>query len=208
MKKAEVAVATTDGKAYFNLVNELKRRGIHYTSLKPTDPIPFTVRAVITTPAEASSIRHGKVITYTSKEDAEKAVERALQNLETSKPPTIIVGVDVGKTSGLAILADGEILHMGNYTTKEDIINAIEKATHSLRPSNVIVKLGKSGYRMTTDGCYLDGTEELRRELIKRMDCKVKVMLVDERGTTALAKRLKVKRKERDVTSALEIAFR
>lgn len=211
-EKVEVAVATADGKAYFNLVEELKRRKIRYISLKPTDPIPLKIRMVITTPEETPSIRHGKVIAYSSIENAEKAVDQALKTLQRRETTQVLtVGVDVGKTSGLAILADGDLLHTGNYTTPEGPIDAIEETVHNLKPKEVIIKLGRSGYRHRVDaasGRYLDWTEELRKNLSKRLGDTVKVILVDERDTTTLAKRLKVKRGERDKTSALEIALR
>ncbi len=212
MEKVEVAVATADGKAYFNLVEELKRRGVCYLSLRPSDSIPLKVRTVITTPEEAPSIRHGNMIVYSSVEDAGRAVDKALQILKRREnPQTLTIGVDVGKTSGLVILADGDPLHTGNYTAPEGIVAAIEEAIHNLKPRKVVVKLGRSGYRRrvgASRGRFLDGTEELRRSILRRLGENVKVVIVDERDTTTFAKRLKVKRGERDITSALEIALR
>jgi len=210
-ERVEVAVATANGKAYYNLVEELKRRRIRYLSLKPTDPIPLQVTAVLTTPHEAPSIKHERVITYSPNQDAGEAVEQALRVEPREKPQTLTAGVDIGKTSGLVILVDGYLRQTGNYTTPEGVVDAIEEAVRRLRPREVTVKLGRSGYRRRVNSAkdsYLDVTEEMRNTLLKRLGDDARVILVDENGTTARAKRLKIKRGERDMTSALDIALR
>ena len=44
--KAKVAVATVSGKAYYLIVNELKKANVPFISLTPHEPIPLEIKAV------------------------------------------------------------------------------------------------------------------------------------------------------------------
>jgi hypothetical protein len=54
--RARVAVATVQGKVYFFVVNELKRRNISFVSLVPGEPVRIEIKAVITTKEESPLI--------------------------------------------------------------------------------------------------------------------------------------------------------
>ena len=62
--KAEVAVATVQGKTYFLMVNQLKERSIHFISLVPGETVPTEIKVVITTEKEKHRISHEKILVY------------------------------------------------------------------------------------------------------------------------------------------------
>ena len=74
--KKKVAVATVSGKAYYFIVNELKRRGVPFVSILPTDPVPVWVHVVITTKEERAGMKHKNVLEYKD-EDLAKVVDEA-----------------------------------------------------------------------------------------------------------------------------------
>ena len=69
--RAKVAVATVQGKAYFLVVNELRRRNIPFLSLIPGQPVPAEVRVVITTEQEKHLINHEKILIYNPESEPE-----------------------------------------------------------------------------------------------------------------------------------------
>ncbi len=58
--KAEIAVATISGKAYYLIVSELKKKNIPFLSLTPDESIPTEIKVVITTEKEKRLINHKK----------------------------------------------------------------------------------------------------------------------------------------------------
>ena len=109
--RAKVAVATVKGKAYFLIVDELKRRNIPFISLIPGQPVPVEVKAAITTEEEKHMVNHERVIVFNVEGDQEvlgSQVARALQGIENYQ--SVVVGVDPGDVIGVAVVADGAVV--------------------------------------------------------------------------------------------------
>ena len=56
--RAKIALATVSGKACYKMVGGLKRRGLPFLSLKPTDTVPLDVKVVIITRREHRMVTH------------------------------------------------------------------------------------------------------------------------------------------------------
>jgi uncharacterized protein YuzE len=100
--RAKVAVATIQGKAYYLIVNELKRRQIPFVSLIPGDSVSAEIRAVITTKQEKRFILHPKTVTYDPETDPEilgAEIVRILRGREIYE--NIVIGVDPGDVFGV-----------------------------------------------------------------------------------------------------------
>jgi hypothetical protein len=69
--KPRIAVSALNGKAYFMIVSELKRRNIPFLSLSPGELVPAEVRVVVTAQTEKQKIIHGKILVYDLKMDPE-----------------------------------------------------------------------------------------------------------------------------------------
>ena len=80
--KAEVAVATVSGKAYFLIVNKLKERNIAFISLIPGEPVPTEVKVVITTYQEKHRINYEKILVYDGKTDSDTVANEVMKILQ------------------------------------------------------------------------------------------------------------------------------
>ena len=61
---AKIALATASGKAYYELVRELKQRKIPFVSLMPGDNVSFNIKAVITTQGERHLVNHPHILVF------------------------------------------------------------------------------------------------------------------------------------------------
>ncbi|MCD6469679.1 hypothetical protein J7L29_02640 [Candidatus Bathyarchaeota archaeon] len=196
-KRAQIAVATVSGKAYYKLVNELKNRNILFLSLVPGDPIPPWIKVVITTEKERSLIEHDRVLTYDAEADPSSVVGEALR-ISMSKEiyEELVIGIDPGKTFGVAVLADGRILKTSEGLTMEKTIEMVLDELRNNPSKNKIIRVGR-------------GVPEIAEKIVKRLERvlpkKVSIEMVDEGGTSTL-KNAGSKRKLSDSEAAVRIA--
>ena len=200
--KANVAVATVSGKAYYLITNELRKRNLPFLSLVPYEPVPVEVKVVITTEKEKHLINHEKILVYTEGEDPEIMISAALQIIHGKKCyERIVIGVDPGKIIGLAVLADGKVIETENcFSVKETLekINNILKNVNTSATS-VSVKIG-------------DGEPTCKEELLLGLDSILPLDIVlesvGEAGTSRFSYEGKHRRGPRDMVSAIKIAGR
>jgi hypothetical protein len=199
--RARVAVATVQGKAYFFIVNELKRRNIPFISLIPDAPVPIEIKAVITTAQEKHLVNYEKVLVYNSQSDPEvlgSEVVKVLQGKEAYEK--LVIGVDPGVAFGVAAIADGAIVETENcFSVKEvtDKINSILK-TVNVSETAVSVKIG-SGVPVY---------KELLETLDEDLPLQVKLEIVSEAGTNHYTRHDSHGRELRHIISAVRIAGR
>jgi len=198
---AQIAVATLSGRVYYAVVNELKKRGVPFLSLKPSDPIPVYVKVIVTTIAEKSKIKHRHILTCDATKDVEKIVDKALQIMSGKTVyRRVVIGIDPGKTFGVAVLGDERVLKMLSYSTVRETVNSASEVLEDLRAAKRIVRVG-------------DGAGPYRRSLIqalsKRLPKEVTLETVSEKETTRIAKESVSRRKALlDAASAIGIASR
>ncbi|MEM2946834.1 MAG: hypothetical protein QXN96_01180 [Candidatus Bathyarchaeia archaeon] len=201
--KAKVAVATVSGKAYYLIVNELKRSNVPFISITPYEPVPLEIKVVITTEMERSHINHENILVFKDGMDLQALVNRTLQHIEGKDSyEQIIIGVDPGEVLGLAVLADGKVIRTGNCFSINEALNEIENIISSLkdiRASMVAVKIG-------------DGIPEYKERLLKALDKRlpsgIVLESVSEAGTDRYISDSKHRRGLRDIVSAIKIARR
>lgn len=195
--RARIAVATVLGRAYYKIVNELKSRDIPFLSLIPGESIPPSIKVVITTENEASLIDHPRVLIYDVETDPSRVVDEALRIImDKSLYEELIIGVDPGKTFGIAILADGKILRRERGLSMERAI-ALILSELGRNPSRIRkVRIGR-------------GVPDLAEEIVRRLKGSlpegVAIEIVDEGGTSTI-KDKGFKRKLSDADSAARIA--
>lgn len=200
--KEKIAVATVQGKAYYLIVSELKKRNLPFLSVIPGQVIPAEVKAVITTKEEQHQVNHEKVLVLEDVEP-EALVNMALQIIDgKSHYEKIVIGVDPGEVFGLAVLADGKVIETGNCfsieeTTKKigDILRNLEKNPATLTS----VKIGDG-----VQACK----EKLLRVLDKALPSNVILESVSEAGTDRYLNENEHRRGLRDIVSAIRIAGR
>jgi hypothetical protein len=198
--KAKIAVATVSGKAYYLLVSELKKRGMNFLSLIPNESVPLDIEVVITTVAEQHLIHHPGILVYEDKTDPATVVDEAVRIIGGKKHyETIVVGVDPGKTFGLAVSSDGNVLETITCSAMDDTVNAILDVLGKLRSANRVVRVGSGAPSITT---------ELLSLLDGLLPEDVVIEIVNEAGTSRFVGENLHKRGLRDAFSAVKIAER
>lgn len=201
--KAKVAVATVSGKAYYLIVNELKKRNIPFMSLLPQDPIPTEVKVVITTKEEQHQISHDKILTYENGAEPEALITEAMRIIQGKESyEKIVIGVDPGEVFGLAVLADGKVIDTENCFSIEETLNKIKNVIKSFEKVNVNslhIKIG-------------DGVPKHKESLLHILDDALPKSIilesVSEVGTNRHLNNAQHRRGVRDIVSAIKIAGR
>ncbi len=198
--EAKIAVATVSGKAYYFLVNELKARGINFLSLTPYESIPLTVQVVITTEKERGLIKHPEVLIYQEESSLAAIIDEAAKLIRGKKAfETISVGVDPGKTFGIAVLSDGDVLETLTCTSLEETANVAAGIFNKHQAAVKVVKVGNLAPSYTT---------ELLPLLDETLPADITIEVVREAGTSRLGSQTVHKRRLRHVMAAVKIAER
>ena len=197
--KKKVAVATVSGKAYYFIVNELKRRGVPFVSILPTDPVPVWVHVVITTKEERAGMKHKNVLEYKD-EDLAKVVDEAVRLTRGREAyQRLVVGVDPGQNFGVAVLGDGAVIETRNCSNIEDAVDATNHALERNPATHKIVRIGNGALKLL---------EELQRRLDDVLSLNIVIESVSEEGTSKPMGQTSNRRGRRDIFSAIKIGRR
>lgn len=174
--RTKIAVATVSGRAYYRLVKELKERGLVFLSLVPGETIPSTIKVVVTTEEEKPLIEHPNVVIFHEKDDPKMAIDEA-HRLASDKESyqEVSIGVDPGKTFGIAILCDGNVSTTEDGLTLEQTIDTILTALRNNPANSYTVRIG---------GGVPELAEELEKRIRKGLPDEVGVEVVSEKGTS------------------------
>ncbi|MEF8806846.1 hypothetical protein [Natronomonas sp.] len=158
-----IVVATENFEVYHGVVDELRDRGVRFTTIEPGDPVPEAVRVAIVGPED----EHPNIDTVRADpENPRRAVDEALAILRGSDGRTV-VGIDPGDRPGIAVLSGETVVaafQVPADETAEIVAREIEEAADPL------VRIG--------DGARLAGAK-----IIEAIE-DAPVELVDETGTT------------------------
>ena len=201
--KARIAVATVSGRAYYIIVNELRRRNVSFVSLTPQEPIPIEIKVVITTEKEKEAVNHERILIYKPDTEISALVNEALQIVQGKETfEKAIIGVDPGEVFGLAVLADGRVVETDNCHSIKDTISRIKTIVHGLENTpvaSILVRIGNG---------VPDCEEKLFRALDRSLPGRVMLESVREEGTDSCLNEAKHRRGLRDIVSAIQIAGR
>lgn len=198
--EAEIAVATVSGKAYYELVNELKGREVPFLSLIPREPVPIGIKVVITTEKERHLITHPNVLIFNDETNPSAVVNEAIRVIQRKKSyEQVVVGVDPGKTFGLAILGDGNVLETVTCSSLEETLNTILKMLDTTPAITNVVKIG-------------NGVPAYTKQLLSLLDEalpeETAMEIVSEAGTSRFEREATHRREAKDVMSAIKISKR
>ncbi len=198
--KAKIAVATVNGRAYYQLVTELNRKRLPFLSLKPWDPIPLHIKVVLTTEEESHQVSHPQILIFEQHSNPETVVDEAILIVQGKQAyEKVIVGVDPGKTYGIAILGDNKVLAT---LTSSNIEEASHLIVDSLKRFPAEVKVVRVGNGPP------EYTQTLLNSLDKDLPEETLVEIVSEAGTSRLTNKSVNRRMLRDAVSAIKIAGR
>ena len=198
--KAKIALATVSGRAYYKMVNELKRKGLPFLSLKPWDPIPLDIKVVITTKEERHLVAHPNVLIFEYESNPTSVIDEAVLGVQGKRSyEKVVVGVDPGKTYGVAVLGDDNVLETLNCSGSKEAVNVILDDLNRFPATVSVVKVG-DGAPAYTKGLLPSLDETLPQETV--------IEVVSEAGTSRFMNETAHRRGLRDAMSAIEIAGR
>jgi len=198
--KAKIALATVSGRAYYKLVNELKRKELLFWSLKPWDPIPLDAKVVITTNEERHYVTYPNVLIFDYESDPEMVVNEAIRIAQGKQSyEKLVIGVDPGKTYGVAVLGDDNVLKTTNCSSLEETLSAILEGLDRVQAAVSVVKVGNGAPSYA---------KELLHSLDEALPENVAIEIVSEAGTSRFMNETAHRRELRNVMSAIEIAGR
>lgn len=163
-----LVVATADFELYHGLVAELRDRGVTFTTVEPSDPIPDceVIIAGRDDPIREAELPGDTAVVRSVADEPRRAVEEALVPLRGGSGRTV-VGVDPGERPGIAVLV-GETVVAAFHVPLADAAATVR--TEISDAPDPLVRIG--------DGARLQGAK-----LIDALS-DVPLELVDETGTT------------------------
>ena len=202
-KKKDMALVTLNRKVYHNIIDELKKREINFLVKKPGERIPLSVNIVITTKPEAKLIQHHTVLIYKNVKETIDTALKIINDIPDTPNNKVTIGIDPGKTIGVAVLNNGSLIQTASYNNFQEILQMLQENILFLKPKEMVMKLGNKA--------TLGFRKEVRKNIVslsKDFNIAIEIVYVDETYTTVKAKMRKVKRIVKDETSAIEIALR
>jgi hypothetical protein len=198
--KVKIAVATVHGRAYYKLVTELQRRRLPFLSLKPWDPVPIGIKVVITTEDESPQISHPKILVFDKASNPEYVVDKALLTIQGKQGyQKVVVGLDPGKTCGIAVLGDNKILATLAASNNDEASYLVVGSLKRFPAETIVVRVG-------------DGPAEYTKGLLDSLDKilpeETVMEIVSEAGTSRLTSKCVNRRVLKDTVSAIKIAGR
>jgi hypothetical protein len=185
-----VAIATRNPALYAELAAWFREQRLPSVSVWPGDRLPSHVAAVLTSPEEASSIRHARILEVSEDGDRTALLAAVRHALGVGRPDEeLVVGIDPGPRPGYAVLAGDRPIEEGTLDTPE-AVGRLGSLLHRRFPGHPIrFRVGR-GDHVARDR-IVNSLVPLRRP----------VELVDERGTTPRGHR-----RPRDAAAARAIA--
>lgn len=213
--KADVGVATEYGRSYYLITSFLNKIHVPYIDIILSEPVPSLDISLFSTPDEIA--KNLKLVITTRKErllfaganivciedlgdDVSVAKERLFSTLYPFKDNDwFVVGIDPGERTGLAAFMNHLEVESSVLVTLEDTVNRIAKLIDNAPQVKKVVKIGW-------------GMPVLAEQIAKRLDSqyrqRLRIQLVDERGTSSLNANSKHRTGTRDQRAAKMIAFR
>ena len=134
-----IGLVTEDFRFFHQMVRLLKERGEPFVSLGFGDPIPGNVGAIITTNAERERVRFENIISDGDPDIALKAARSVLRGKRFSK---VVVGIDPGRTPGIAVIGDGRIIDTERVYCPEDVTETLARMTRNLDFDLMLIRIG------------------------------------------------------------------
>lgn len=199
--EAKIAIATVSGKAYYLLVNELKDRKIDFLSLTPYETVPTNIEVVITTETECKHIKHSRILIYKENSNPKMIIDEATRLTQGKRNyDTTTIGIDPGKTFGIAVLNDGIIIKTLTCSSVEEAVNTV---------AYVFNKEERTPIRILKVGNWAPSyTAELLPLIDAAIPQDVTIEIIHEAGTSHFTGQTTHKRGLKHTMAAIKIAER
>jgi len=154
-----------------------KIKDIKTTHVMPNelDKIPKNSDLILTTEIEKQSLRNYKIFVPKSHNRTYLYSNIIKKIEEKNKFGEVIVGVDPGKTIGLATLADDIVIQTAEYFTPLGVVKEIISIFFNIETDDFKIKIGHGGGEIR---------EEITSRLNKIFQNKVDINVINERYTS------------------------
>jgi hypothetical protein len=214
-KSAIIGVATEDGRAYFRITSLLKRIQLPFTDiiLKNSrltdrhhsrftrDYVVEELKLIVTTRKERLKFLSSNVVCIEDLgDDIGIAKERLLPYLHNfDADDSFLIGIDPGERTGVVAFMNQHEVDSSVLISLDDALNRVMELIDNAPTIKKMVRIG-AGAPVLAD--------RIARQLYLRYREKLRIQLVDERGTSSLNFREKGRFGTRDQFAAKLIAFR
>jgi hypothetical protein len=189
-----ICVVTSKARAYYALVSRLRRAELPFSSLLP-DSDYLDCELVLTTADEAEQFGDAALALEGLDENPGIFKGQVMSKLN-GEGDTILVGVDPGKRTGLAVFYGRTKLAFNTFESAAAVCSRVGNFARALPASSLLVRIGNGNRSMVTR--FVDGfSREVPGAIIE---------VVDESGTSTAS--AKMKGIQRDQVAAAKIAFR
>jgi hypothetical protein len=189
-----ICVSTSKARAYYALVSRLRRAGLPFASMLP-DSDYQDCDLVLTTADEAGQFG-GKALALEDLDENPGIFKGQLVSRLLGESEVMLVGVDPGKRTGLAIFYGQTRLAFNTVDSAGAVCSRIGAFARGVPSSRLLVRVGDGNKQMASKL-----TEALRKEVPWGT-----IEMVDESGTSTGSR--KMKGVQKDQVSAARIAFR
>ncbi|MDG6898444.1 MAG: hypothetical protein JRN24_01765 [Nitrososphaerota archaeon] len=191
---SRICVATSKARAYYALVSRLKGSGLPFSSVVPESDVG-DCDVVLTT--EAESERYGvKALALERLDESPGIFKGQVLSRLGGEDDLILVGVDPGKRTGVAVFYGRTALSSDTYDSAPGVFSRVAAYARAMPTSRVLIRVG-------------NGNRSLAAKLAEGLGTEVPaatVELVDESGTSVRTS--KMKGVQGDQVAAAKIAFR
>jgi hypothetical protein len=191
---SRICVATSKARAYYALVSRLRRAGLPFSSILP-DSDSRDCDLVLTTADESGQFGERALALEDLDENPGIFKGQVVSRLAGEKD-VILVGVDPGKRTGLAVFYGQTRLAFNTFDSAGAVCSRVGAFARGVPSSRLLVRVGNGNRSMTTR--FVEG--------LKREVPGATIEVVDESGTSTGS--LKMKGVQRDQVAAAKIAFR
>ena len=189
-----ICVATSKARAYYALVSRLRRADLPFTSVLPDSD--FTDCGLVLTTAEEAGRFGGRALALEDLDENPGVFKGQVVSRLSGKQEVVLVGVDPGKRTGLAVFYGQTRLAFNTFDSAGAIYSRISDFARAVPSSRLLVRVGNGNRSMAAR--LIDG---LKKEVPEAI-----IEVVDESGTSSGSSKLKGL--QRDQVSAAKIAFR
>lgn len=185
----QIALITSDFSLHQSIISEIRSRNLKIMTFRVGEEIPVPIGVVITTEPEIGAIDFDPdhIAIADPAERADTIVDRAIMKLRDIKDVSIIIGIDPGERTGVAVLAETAVLSTYCVPMAE-VYQTVLRIMESVPVRRVTIRIGHGARLIRT---------QIVNSLIK---LGAHIELVDETGTTP------AKGRDADIHAAIRIA--
>lgn len=188
-----ICVATSRARAYYSLVSRLRRAELPFSSVLPGSDFG-ECSLLLTTSEEAKGLGERALALEDLDENPGIFKGQIMSRLVGDQ--VILVGVDPGKRTGLAVFYGQIKLAFNTFDSASAVVSRVAAFARGIPSSRLLVRVGNGNRTMATR--LVDG--------LRRAIPRATIEVVDESGTSTGSS--KMKGVQRDQVAAAKIAFR